>query len=128
MSNFRILLEKLLDEYDRDDPTDNFWKAAKDNKNISVPKRQDLVIKPINSVKQEDLVFIKQVTVDTETGEITGTRWLSNSAKPYGRAFDRNNAQKYTLSQAQKWVDAHPRQKIQDRYEIHYEIESVNKV
>ena len=62
MSNFRNLIETILIEYDRDDPTDNFWTAAKDTKREL--KKNTLYTKTINPVKDTDPVYVKLIVRD----------------------------------------------------------------
>lgn len=83
MSNFKKLIENILVEYDRDDPSDNFWQAVKDYKQTQFEKEK-LYTKTINPVNAKDLVYIKAVFTNKTTNNISVFYISNNQPKsPY---------------------------------------------
>jgi len=123
MSNFRNLIETILIEYDRDDPTDNFWAAAKDTKREL--KKNTLYTKTINPVKDTDPVYVKLIVRD-ENSNLVNELWLTKN-NPLHKTYDKNKATTFPSIKAEEWVKRHPKEIKTDpsgkKYELHYEIE-----
>ena len=123
MSKFKdFAFSVLLTEYDRDDPTDNFWQAAKDYKRM---EKEKLYSKPINPLKNDDKVFIKVIIVDLKTSNVRSIMYLTGKEDfPY--TYDRKKAKVFNVSEAEEFVKRHPKETIDDfgrKYEKHFEIE-----
>lgn len=136
MSKFSSLFYfTLLEGYDRDDPTDNFWQAARDYKAQQFQDRiekEKIYSKPIEPLKKEDLVFIKAITKPLYGAQRANEMYLTNQEKfPY--TYNPEKAWKFPMSKAQKFVDDHPKVIKDDpvlkgdqyKYELHFEIEQI---
>lgn len=135
MSKFKTLVTEIyqnLKEYERDDPSDNPWNISKDQaKEIAKinptiqSKNSSYTQTTIQPVRNLDLVYIKQITVDTQDLNKPSTvMWLTNKNQTH-RTYEKENASLFRADSANKWLAEHPRFKTADgRYEIHYEIEA----
>lgn len=120
---FRNLVETVLKEYDRDDPHDNPWEAAKKYKQDQFEKER-LYSKNINPVKPEEFVYIKAIFVNQNNFK-TGVFYIANQQKPYVREKER--ATKYSVIDGEKFIEKHPKEIVQDKngnsFERHFELE-----
>lgn len=128
MSKFNdLVFSIILKEYDRDDPSDNFWQAAKDYKRNEI-KKNTLYSKPIVPLKNEDKVYIKAILIDKNSSNIISILYLTNNNTfPY--TYDKKKANKFAISVAENFIKNHKKQEINNYgkiYERHFELEKVN--
>lgn len=124
MSKFKELFETVLAEYDRDDPSDNFWQAAKDYKNDQM-KKNTIYSKPIKPLTLEDKVYIKAINTEQFGSYRTNEMYLTNR-KDFPYCYSKEKAFKFPLSQAEEFVNNHPKQTVDktgNPYEVHFELE-----
>ena len=123
---FKQLVKTVLKEYDRDDPTDNPWLAAKQFKQNQF-KKEKLYSKPIQPVKPEDLVYIKVVNVQ-QFGSFKANEMYLTNKKEFPYTYYQEKAYKFPLSKAEAFVEKHPKEIIDnmgEKYERHFEIEKI---
>ena len=124
MSKFKELIETILKEYDRDDPSDNPWLAARQYKQDQL-EREKLYSKPIQPVKPEELVYIKSINTEQFGSYRTNEMYLTNK-KDFPYCYTKEKAFKFPASKAEQFVVNHPKQivnKMGNFYEVHFEIE-----
>ena len=124
MSKFKSLIEAFLTEYDRDDPTDNFYQAAKDYKNQEFEKNK-LYSKPIKPLALEDKVYIKAISTEQFGSYRTNEMYLTNK-KDFPYCYSKEKAFKFPISRAEEFINNHSKQvvtKLGNPYEIHFELE-----
>lgn len=135
MSKFKTLLENLLIEYDRDDPSDNPWLAADNFKREQAEKRELATklqnIKNTIPITKRDLVYLKVITEHIPERLPTNIMYLTGNKKfPY--TYDKEKAKKFDRTLAEYFLKKHPDPIITSedvipefRYKKHFEIEEI---
>lgn len=135
MSKFKTLLENLLIEYDRDDPSDNPWLAANNFKREQINKKE--LAKKLQNIKntipitKRDLVYLKAITEHIPGKLPTNIMYLTGNKKfPY--TYDKEKAKKFDRILAEYFLKKHSDPIIISKDEIpgfyykkHFEIEEI---
>lgn len=123
---FRQLIETVFLEYDRNDPSDNPWLAAKQYKQAQFEKEK-LYSKPIQPLKPKDLVYIKVVNIQ-QFGSFKSNELYLTNKKDFPYTYYREKAYKFPIDKAEEFIKNHPKEIINnlgEKYERHFELEKI---
>ena len=127
MSNFKKLIENILVEYDRDDPSDNFWQTATDYKQTQFEKEK-LYSKTINPVNTKDLVYIKAVFTNKTTNNIS-VFYISNNQPKSPCVKEKSQSTQFSVTEGENFINKYPKQIVKDKnnneFERHFELEKI---
>lgn len=125
MSKFKQLIETVFLEYDRDDPSDNFWAASKEYKQAEYEKNT-LASKNINPLKPTDLVYVKAIFVSTDSYK-TSVFYISNKQKSNPYVKNKQEATKFSVVEGEKFIKHYPKEIVKNKnnqsFERHFELE-----